>query len=52
MHSRDSRYFGPLPLALIRGKVIAHVLPLSKMGGINNGLQEPWDPDSEDFSEE
>ena len=52
MHSRDSRYFGPLPLGLIRGKVIAHVLPLSKMGWINNGLQEPWDPDSEYFSEE
>jgi len=28
MHLRDSRYFSPLLLALIRGKVIAYILPL------------------------
>ncbi len=27
--SRDSRYFGPVPLALIRGKVIATMRPFT-----------------------
>lgn len=37
--SRDSRLFGPLPLALIKGKVIARILPLSQMGWMENSLQ-------------
>jgi len=37
--SRDSRHFGPMPLALIRGKVIAKVLPLSGRGWFNDQLQ-------------
>ena len=39
--SRDSRVYGPLPLALIKGKVVAKVLPLSDVGWIDNGLQRP-----------
>lgn len=38
--SRDSREYGPVPLALIRGKVIAKVLPLKEMKWIANGLEE------------
>ena len=38
-HSRDSRLFGPLPLALIKGKVIARVFPLAQMGWMNNTLE-------------
>lgn len=36
--SRDSRHFGPLPLALVRGKVVARVWP--RPGVFENGLQE------------
>lgn len=36
--SRDSRHFGPLPIALIQGKVIAKVLPWSERGWIQNTL--------------
>ncbi|GAB1314291.1 Mitochondrial inner membrane protease subunit 1 [Madurella fahalii] len=39
--SRDSRYFGPVPLALIRGKVIATVRPFSEFKWITNPLQRP-----------
>ncbi|MCJ1309715.1 hypothetical protein MMC25_003375 [Agyrium rufum] len=38
-YSRDSRIFGPVPLALIRGKVIARVRPLSQMKWMKNTLQ-------------
>lgn len=37
--SRDSRHFGPMPLALIKGKVIAKVLPWSERKRIENRLQ-------------
>lgn len=42
--SRDSRFYGPLPLALVQGKVIAKVFPLSDMGWIDNGLYQPEEP--------
>ncbi|KAM0805010.1 peptidase S24/S26A/S26B/S26C [Usnea florida] len=42
--SRDSRVYGPIPLALIQGKVIARVSPWSERGWIKNGLQRPEDP--------
>ncbi|KAL2135071.1 hypothetical protein VTI74DRAFT_9887 [Chaetomium olivicolor] len=38
--SRDSRYFGPVPLALIRGKVIATVRPFSEFKWITNPLKK------------
>lgn len=38
--SRDSRKFGPLPLALIQGKVVAKLLPWKEMRWIRNGLRE------------
>ena len=31
LHSRDSRMFGPLPLALVKGKAIAHFYPWWKV---------------------
>ena len=37
--SRDSRTYGPIPLALIRGKVVAKVLPWSQRGWIANGVE-------------
>ncbi|KAE8450964.1 hypothetical protein EG329_005404 [Mollisiaceae sp. DMI_Dod_QoI] len=37
--SRDSRMFGPMPVALIKGKVIAKVLPWSERKWIENELQ-------------
>ncbi|KAL2266504.1 hypothetical protein VTJ83DRAFT_5856 [Remersonia thermophila] len=42
--SRDSRYFGPVPLALIRGKVIATVRPLSEFKWITNPLKKEDGP--------
>lgn len=36
--SRDSREYGPVPLALVKGKVIAKVWPLGEMKWIPNGL--------------
>lgn len=36
--SRDSRIFGPMPMALIRGKIIAKVFPWSERRWIENGL--------------
>ncbi|RDW88632.1 hypothetical protein BP6252_00664 [Coleophoma cylindrospora] len=38
-YSRDSRMFGPIPLALIRGKVIAKVLPWNERRWIENDLK-------------
>ncbi|KAK4188203.1 hypothetical protein QBC35DRAFT_496946 [Podospora australis] len=38
--SRDSRVFGPVPLALIRGKVIASMIPFSGFKWIKNPLQK------------
>lgn len=42
--SRDSRVYGPIPLALIKGKVIARVSPWSDVGWIENNLQRPEEP--------
>ena len=42
--SRDSRMYGPIPLALIKGKVIARVYPWSDIGWIENNLQRPEEP--------
>ena len=38
-HSRDSRHFGPLPLALVKGKVVARLSPWYRSHRIVNGLQ-------------
>ncbi|KAG8408495.1 hypothetical protein J3459_017574 [Metarhizium acridum] len=37
--SRDSRQFGPLPLALIQGKVVAKVLPWRERKWADSGLE-------------
>ena len=42
--SRDSRYFGPVPLGLIRGKVIASVRPFSEFKWITNPARKADDP--------
>ncbi|EKG20479.1 Peptidase S26A signal peptidase I [Macrophomina phaseolina MS6] len=47
-HSRDSRLYGPVPLALVRGKVVARVLPFREMGWFENTLTEPWEGDGVD----
>ena len=38
--SRDSRVFGPLPLALIQGKIIAKVLPWNERKWLSGDLSE------------
>ncbi|CZS95698.1 related to IMP1 Protease, mitochondrial [Rhynchosporium agropyri] len=38
-YSRDSRHFGPLPMALIRGKVVAKVFPWRERRWIEDGLE-------------
>ncbi|KAK4127367.1 LexA/Signal peptidase [Parathielavia appendiculata] len=42
--SRDSRLFGPVPLALIRGKVIASVRSFSEFRWITNTLRKVDSP--------
>jgi inner membrane protease subunit 1 len=37
--SRDSRHFGPLPMALIKGRVTARLLPLNDMRWFHNELE-------------
>lgn len=37
--SRDSRNYGPVPMGLINGKIIARVWPWSKMQWVENNLQ-------------
>ncbi|KAM0127907.1 hypothetical protein ACHAP3_008582 [Botrytis cinerea] len=37
--SRDSRMFGPIPMALIKGKIIARVLPWSERKWFENDLK-------------
>ncbi|UNI19478.1 hypothetical protein JDV02_005660 [Purpureocillium takamizusanense] len=44
--SRDSRQFGPLPLALVQGKIIAKVLPWRERHWIRNGLDPVPSPGS------
>ena len=39
--SRDSRMYGPLPLALVQGKVLARVWPPEGWGWLGNTLQKP-----------
>lgn len=39
--SRDSRTYGPLPLALITGKGVARIWPLGEMKWLENTLQPP-----------
>lgn len=42
MHdSLDSRLWGPLPLGLIRGKIIYKAFPWKERHWVENGLQEP-----------
>ncbi|KAF7959622.1 hypothetical protein EAE96_001238 [Botrytis aclada] len=41
--SRDSRMFGPIPMALIKGKIIARVLPWSERKWFDNDLQPVGD---------
>ena len=43
--SRDSRLYGPVPLALIKGKVIAKILPFSDAGWIRNNVEAVDDLD-------
>ncbi|KAL6721802.1 hypothetical protein ACLMJK_000907 [Lecanora helva] len=40
--SRDSRVYGPLPLALIMGKAVAKIWPLRERKWLENNLQ-PFD---------
>ncbi|KAH8811919.1 signal peptidase-like protein I [Xylogone sp. PMI_703] len=42
-YSRDSRHFGPMPMALIKGKVIAKVLPWDERRWIVNDVQPVTD---------
>lgn len=35
-HSTDSRHYGAVPMALIRGKIIARVAPWRRRGWIEN----------------
>ncbi|KFY00001.1 hypothetical protein V495_08564 [Pseudogymnoascus sp. VKM F-4514 (FW-929)] len=39
--SLDSRIWGPMPMGLIKGKLIAKVLPWSERKWLDNGLQRP-----------
>jgi len=38
--SRDSRTWGPMPMALIKGKIIAKIVPFSERRWITNSLQD------------
>ncbi|OJD30462.1 signal peptidase [Diplodia corticola] len=49
LHSRDSRLYGPVPLALIRGKVIARVMPFSEACWFKNTLTEPTDEELDEL---
>lgn len=37
--TRDSRHYGPLPMGLIRGRVVARLLPWKQMRWFGNGLE-------------
>ena len=37
--SRDSNEYGPIPLALVKGKIIAKVWPFSERKLLDTGLQ-------------
>lgn len=39
--SLDSRHWGPLPMALIKGKVIAKMFPWNERKWIENGIEKP-----------
>lgn len=38
--TRDSRHYGPLPMGLIRGKIVARVLPLRRMTWMRNSFED------------
>lgn len=38
--SRDSRQFGPLPLALVQGKIIGKILPWKDRQWAKDGLEK------------
>ena len=38
--SRDSRDYGPLPMALIKGKVIAKILPFKERKWMENTMKD------------
>jgi inner membrane protease subunit 1 len=38
-YSRDSRHFGPLPMGLVRGKVLAVVFPWGERRWLNGDLR-------------
>lgn len=42
--SRDSRVFGPMPMALITGKLIAKVFPWRERRWLENPLVKPEVP--------
>lgn len=46
--TRDSRHFGPLPMSLIRGKVVARVWPASEMRWFRSALEDYDDSDIDD----
>jgi mitochondrial inner membrane protease subunit 1 len=37
--SRDSRMFGPVPMALIQGKITYKILPFSERGPLQNNMR-------------
>lgn len=41
--SRDSRMYGPLPLALVKGKVVARIWPYSRWTVFKSALEEVED---------
>jgi inner membrane protease subunit 1 len=45
--SRDSRVYGPVPMALIRGKVEMRLWPLSEVGSIRNAVTERVEEEKE-----
>lgn len=44
-YSRDSRMFGPLPLALIKGKIVLRYHSVLDFNWIENGLQPAVEDD-------
>lgn len=43
--SRDSRLFGPFPLAMIKGRVTTRLFPFSSIGRLGNTLKDAGDID-------
>lgn len=38
--SRDSRVYGPIPMALIRGKIVYRLWPFSESGSVENAVTD------------